>query len=61
MKQKSFYCITVDIRLLDKLNKRTVVCLTMLVLPQDRNKLRVLVHTIMNIRVPLNAGNFLNT
>ena len=28
-------------------------------LAQDRNNWRVLVNTVMNLRVPLNVGNFL--
>jgi hypothetical protein len=30
-------------------------------LAQDRDQWRTLVNTVMNLRVPLNAGNFLNS
>ena len=54
MKQKSFYCTTDGVRRLDKLNERAVV----LVLAQDRDKLRVLVQTIMNIRMSIKCVEF---
>jgi hypothetical protein len=30
-------------------------------LAQDRNQLRALLNTVMNLRVPLNAGKFLSS
>ena len=61
MKQKRLYCTTRGMRRLDKLNKRTAVCLPLLVLTLGRGKMRVPVQTLTNIRVPLHEGKFLTS